>query len=68
VAKQHPWAGISHYLLSLNSPIWLIAVNRTVGTGWFVIPIWAFFKTYLYIVRKLLTRGTQDITGTVMVS
>jgi hypothetical protein len=68
MAKQHPRAGISHYLFGLGSSSRLIAVNRAVGTRRLVVSVRTFLKPYLNVVLKFSTRRAQDATRIVMVS
>jgi len=68
MAQQHPRAGESHDLFGLLSLRRLVAVHGAVGAGRFVVAVRTFVQPHISIVQKLLTRGAQDISGTVVVS
>lgn len=68
MAKQHPWAGISHDFPGLSLSSRLVTVNRTVGTGWLVLSIGTLLQPHLRIVQKFQTRRTQDVPRPVLVS
>jgi len=67
VAKQHTWAGISHYFFGLSFVSRLEAVNRAVRACRLVVPVRTFLEPHINIVHKVLTRCTQNAIESVMV-
>jgi len=52
VAKQHPWARVSHDFTSLFPLCWFVAVYRAVGAGWLVVAIGTFSQPALGVIEK----------------
>lgn len=67
MAEQHPWTGKAHDFPCLRFLSWFVAVNRTVGAGWFVVAVGTFLQPYIGVVEKFLTRCTGRISGPAVV-